>query len=151
MIIGGELCPRHIIQRAVDEAVARENWDRLALLFLGGGGPHFACYREGGLASDCDASKVPLELVISSQVRDKLNLVSSLLDFGACVDGLVSCQQPPLLVALEKREFEIVSELIQKGAKMDCISDQPYLQTKVGLLRFAIFPYVHKVNSCKYN
>ena len=151
MIIGGELCPRHIIQRAVDEAVAKENWDRLALLFLGGGGPHFACHREGGLASDCDASKVPLELVISSQVRDKLNLVSSLLDFGACVDGLVSCQQPPLLVALEKREFEIVSELIQKGAKMDCISDQPYLQTKVGLLRFAIFPYVHKVNSCKYN
>ena len=151
MIISGELCPRHIIQRAVDEAVATENWDRLALLFLGGGGPHFACHREGGLASDCDASKVPLELVISSQVRDKLNLVSSLLDFGACVDGLVSCQQPPLLVALEKREFEIVSELIQKGAKMDCISDQPYLQTKVGPLRFAIFPYVHKVNSCKYN
>ena len=151
MIISGELCPRHIIQRAVDEAGARENWDRLGLLFLGGGGPHFACHREGGLASDCDASKVPLELVISSQVRDKLNLVSSLLDFGACVDGLVSCQQPPLLVALEKREFDIVSELIQRGAKMDCISDQPYLQTKVGLLRFAIFPYVHTVNCCKYN
>ena len=56
MIIGGELCPRHIIQRAVDETVAKENWDRLALLFLGGGGLHFACYREGGLASDCDGS-----------------------------------------------------------------------------------------------
>ena len=78
-----------------------------------------------GWQSDCDASKVPLECVISSQVKDKLNLVSSLLDFGACVDGLVSCHQPPLLVALEKKEFEIVSELIQKGAKMDCISDQP--------------------------
>ena len=148
MIIGGELCPRHIIQRAVDETVAKENWDRLALLFLGGGGPHFACYREGGLASDCDASKVPLECVISSQVKDKLNLVSSLVDFGACVDGLVSCHQPPLLVALEKKEFEIVSELIQKGAKMDCISDQPYLQTRVGLLCFAIFPYEDTINSC---
>lgn len=56
MIIGGELCPRHVIQRAVDETVAKENWDRLALLFLGGGGLHFACYREGGLASDCDGS-----------------------------------------------------------------------------------------------
>ena len=76
MIIGGELCPRLIIQRAVDETVAKENWDRLALLFLGGGGSHFACYREGGLASDCDASKVTLEYVMSSQVKDKLNLVS---------------------------------------------------------------------------
>ena len=128
------MCPQHIIQRAVDDAVANKNWERLRVLLLGGGGPHVACPGEGGLASDCDVSQVPLENVISSQVKDKYDLVTVLLDFGAPVNGLAFCLQPPLLAALEKGEFGIVTKLINEGADMGCISHQPYLQTKVNLL-----------------
>ena len=135
-IIGEELCPQHIIQRAVDDAVTKENWEKLRVLFLGGGGPYLACPGEGGLASECDASRVPLEHVISSQVKDKFGLVTALLDSGACVNGLVFCKQPPLLAALEKGEFDIVTNLIQKGANMGCISNQSYLRTKVGVFYF---------------
>ena len=125
------LCPQGIIQRAVDEAIAKENWERLRVLFLGGGGPFEASPGEGGLASECDASQVPLELIISSQVKDKEDLVTALLDFGACADGNLFCEKPPILAALEKEEFDIATKLIQEGANMACVSNQPHLQTKV--------------------
>ena len=115
----------------MDDAIEKENWERLRVLFLGGGGPYEACPGEGGLASECDASQVPLELLISSQVKDKKDLVTALVDFGACVDGPLFCQKPPILAALEKEEFEIATKLIQEGAIMDCVLNQPHLQTKV--------------------
>ena len=125
------LCPQHIIQRAVDDAVAKQNWESLHVLFLGGGGPYDACPGGGGLASRCSASRVPLEHVISSQVKDKKELVCALLESGACIDGLLLCDKPPLLAALEKEEFEIVTKLIQEGAHMACVSNQTHLKTKV--------------------
>ena len=131
MNIGGEFCPPAIIQRAVDDAIAKENWEGLRVLFLGGGGPYEACPGEGGLASSCSASHVPLELLISSKVTDKKELVRTLLEFGACVDGPLLCQKPPLLAALEMEEFDIVTMLIQEGAEMTCVLNQPHLQTKV--------------------
>ena len=101
------------------------------MLFLGGGGPYDACPGEGGLASGCDTSGVPLELVISSKVAEKKDLVSVLLEFGACVNGLAVCEKRPLLAALEMEEFEIATRLIQERAQMGCVEHQPHLQTKV--------------------
>lgn len=125
------LCSQSIIQRAVDDAISKQSWERLRVLFLGGGGPFLACPDEGGLASGCDASQVPLDLLIQSQVAEKLCLVSTLLELGAHVDGLPLCEKPPLLVALENEEFGIASELIEAGADVACALNQPHLQTKV--------------------
>lgn len=125
------LCSKSLIQRVVDDAISKQSWKRLHVLFLGGGGPYGACPGEGGLASECDASQVPLDLVILSQVADKTCLVSTLLEFGAPVDGLPQCEKPPLLVALENEEFGIATELIETGANVDCASERPHLRTKV--------------------
>lgn len=134
MTIGEGLCPQNIIQKAVDDAIGKENWERLRVLFLGGGGPYDACPGEGGLASECDASQVPLELLVSSPVKDKKTLVTALLDFGACLNGLPSCEKPPVVAALEREEFEIATSLIQEGADLACLSNQPRLRTKVGVV-----------------
>ena len=115
----------------MDDAISKQSWERLRVLFLGGGGPFLACPDEGGLASGCDASHVPLDLLIQSQVTEKLCLVSTLLELGAHVDGLPLCEKPPLLVALENEEFAIASELIEAGADVACALNQPHLQTKV--------------------
>ena len=130
------LCSQAIIQRAVDDAISKQSWERLRVLFLGGGGSFLACPDEGGLASGCDASQVPLDLLIQSQVAEKLLLVSTLLELGANVDGLPLCEKPPLLVALETEEFGIANELIEVGADVACVLNQPRLQTKVAKLYF---------------
>lgn len=134
--IDERLCSQTIIQRAVDDAISKQSWERLRVLFLGGGGPLLACPDEGGLASGCDASQVPLDLLIQSQVAEKLCLVSTLLELGAHVDGLPLCEKPPLLVALETEEFGIANELIEVGADVACALNQPHLQTKVMKLNF---------------
>lgn len=131
MNVDAGFCSPALIQRAVDDAISKHNWERLCMLFAGGGGPYDACIGEGGLASGCDASQVPLDLVIAAKVADKLNLLSVLLEFGACVDGLPLCKKPPLLVALEMEEFDIASELISEGAHLACVSNQLQLRSKV--------------------
>lgn len=130
------LCSQTIIQKAVDDAISKQSWERLRVLFLGGGGPFLACPGEGGLAGGCDASQVPLDLLIQSQVEEKLCLVSTLLEAGAHVNGLPLCEKPPLLVALETEEFGIANELIEAGADVACAFNQPHLQTKVVNLNF---------------
>ena len=129
--IGEELCFSTIIQRAVDDAISKQSWERLRVLFLGGGGPFDAFPGDGGLASGCDASQVPLDLLIASNVAEKSGLVSVLMEFGARVDGLPSCEKPPLLVALETEEFSIATELIDEDADVACALNQPHLQTEV--------------------
>ena len=124
-------CSQVIIQRAVDDAISKQDWERLGVLFVGGGGPYDALVGEGGLASGCDSSQVPLDLVIASSVAYKSNLLTVLLEFGACVDGLPLCQKPPLLTALEMEEFDIAAKLISEGAQLACVSNQPQLHSKV--------------------
>lgn len=143
MNIDEELCSKTIIQRAVDDAISKQSWERLRVLFLGGGGPFGACPGEGGLASGCDASQVPLDLLITSQVAEKTFLVSTLLEFGAHVNGLPLCEKPPLLVALEKEEFGVASELIEAGADVACASNQPHLQTKVNFDEHFVLLFDH--------
>lgn len=132
------LCSQTIIQKAVDDAISKQSWERLRVLFLGGGGPFLACPGEGGLAGGCDASQVPLDLLIQSQVEEKLCLVSTLLEAGAHVNGLPLCEKPPLLVALETEEFGIANELIEAGADVACAFNQPHLQTKVVNLKLIL-------------
>ena len=126
----------------MDDAISKQSWERLRVLFLGGGGPFLACPDEGGLASGCDASQVPLDLLMRSQVAEKLCLVSTLLELGAHVDGLPLCEKPPLLVALENEEFAIANELIEAGADVACALNQPHLQTKVVKLNFDLIIFV---------
>ncbi|XP_022800232.1 TPR and ankyrin repeat-containing protein 1-like isoform X2 [Stylophora pistillata] len=130
MGVNEAFCSQIIIQRAVDDAVSKQNWERLRVLFVGGGGPYDAPVGKGGLASGCDSSQVPLDLVIASSVAYKSNLLTVLLEFGACVDGLPLCKKPPLLIALEIEEFDIASKLISEGAHLACVSNQPQLQSK---------------------
>ena len=123
-----------IVQRAVQDAVMKKDWERLRVLFLGGGGPTEAFYGEGGIASECDTSQVPLDLVVASKVSDKTNLISALLMNGACVRGLPESEKPPLLVALEMEDYSTATVLLDQGADILCASQVSHLQTKVFIL-----------------
>ena len=135
------LCSQTIVQRAVDDAISQQSWERLHVLFLGGGGPFMTCPDEGGLASCCDASQVPLDLLIQSHLAEKSSLVSTLLELGAHVDGLAICEKPPLLVALETKQFDIANGLIEAGADATCALNQPHLQTKVVKFNFNLITF----------
>ena len=74
-----------------------------------------------GIAIECDASCVPLELLIESDVKDLHRLVSRLLECGALPDGLKGCKRPPLLTAMELMKFPIAVTLLRNKADPSCV------------------------------
>lgn len=105
------------LQHLVKEASEGNQWKRLRFLFLGS----TASTAFRGVCFECDASCVPLDLLIESNVEYLHNLVFHLLRRGALPDGLKECRRPPLLAAMEMRKFPLAVMLLRNQADPSCI------------------------------
>ena len=105
------------LQYLVKEATVKNEWKKLRFLYLGSAASKAA----RGVCFECDASCVPLDLLIESNVEDLHNLVSLLLRRGALPNGLKECKRPPLLVAMEMRKFPLAVILLRNQADPSCI------------------------------
>ena len=98
--------------------IERKEWDKLRVLFLGGGGPSKHTLGEGGLATNIDASGVPLGEVIHHFPSKQTSLMTTLLELGASANASEGSTFIPLDEAIEKEDETLVEKLVQKGA--DC-------------------------------
>ena len=105
------------LQYLVKEATVKNEWKKLRFLYLGSAASKTA----RGVCFECDASRVPLDLLIESNVEELHNLVSLLLRRGALPNGLKECKRPPLLVAMEMRKFPLAVILLRNQADPSCI------------------------------
>ena len=100
------------------EASEKKEWKKLRFLYLGS---TTASKMATGVAFRCDASCVPLDLLIESDIGDLHNLVPLLLSRGALPDGLKGCKRPPLLAALEMMKFPLAVTLLRNKADPSCV------------------------------
>ena len=105
------------LQYLVKEATVKNEWKKLRFLYLGSAASKAA----RGVCFECDASRVPLDLLIESNVEDLHNLIPLLLRRGALPNGLKECKRPPLLVAMEMRKFPLAVILLRNQADPSCI------------------------------
>ena len=61
--------PRECMDKYLKECMAREDWVKLELLFLGGGGQQCYIEGEGGLATGCNVSEISLVDLIKSKKK----------------------------------------------------------------------------------
>ena len=106
-----------VLQRLVKEASEKNEWKKLRFLYLGATGNKTS----RGIAFECEASCVPLDLLIESNVEDLHNLVTLLLQRGALPDGLRGCRRPPLQASMEKMKFSLAVTLLRNNADPSCI------------------------------
>ena len=98
----------------VKEATEKSDWKRLHFLFLG--------TKSRGIAFECDASFVPLDVLIAEyDIEDMDKLAGHLLRQGASPDGLRDRKYPPLLVAMEMMKFRVAVTLLRNNADPCCI------------------------------
>ncbi|KAJ7371766.1 TPR and ankyrin repeat-containing protein 1 [Desmophyllum pertusum] len=121
-IEGGEsqiTCPLspQVLQFLVKGACEKNEWKKLRFLYLGTA----ASKTSRGLATECDASCVPLDLLIESDVNDLHKLVTVLLEHGASPTGLRGCAKAPLLAAMETMKFPLAVTLLKNNADPSCI------------------------------
>ena len=110
--------PAHLLTNLAKQVIERKEWDKLRVLFLGGGGPSRHALGEGGLAPDIDASSVPLGEVIHHFSSKQISLISTLLELRASANAIDGSAFIPLNEAIEKEDETLVEKLVQKGA--DC-------------------------------
>jgi len=101
----------------VKEASEKNEWKKLRFLYLGATGNKTS----RGIAFECEASCVSLDLLIESDVEDLHKLVTLLLQRGAVPDGPQGCRRPPLQTAMENMEFPLVVTLLRNNADPSCI------------------------------
>ena len=107
-----------ILHSLVKEASEKKEWKKLSFLYLGSA---TASKMTTGVAFQCDASCVPLDLLIESDIGDLHNLVPLLLSRGALPDGLKGCKRPPLLAAVEMMKFPLAVTLLRNKADPSCV------------------------------
>lgn len=108
--------PQNFIQTVINKAVADRDWNRLHLLFLGGGGEKQYKKGSGGLATGCDASSVPLEEVIRNDLPDLGKFINILLDHTANANPPKG-RKSPLDVAIELGKIDVASMLMDRNNK----------------------------------
>ena len=124
--------------------IERKEWDKLRVLFIGGGGPSRHTLGEGGLAPDIDASVVPLGEVIHHFRSKQTLLMTTLLELGASANAIDGSTFIPLKEAIEKEDEALVEKLVQMGADCSVAGDdgQPMIHRalnkglKSGIYRF---------------
>lgn len=105
----------------VKRCLCNQDWGKLRLLFIGGGGPQKYDYGKGGLAVGCDASDVPLELVVYWGIDNSVDYLPEFLDellkHGAPISGSPGCNESPLEIA-DNRQEKGVLQVFEKYKKV---------------------------------
>ena len=109
--------PRTLIQTIVNQTVAKKDWEKLHLLFLGGGGKKQHKKGSGGLAAGCDASGVPLDEVMRCDFPDLRTFISILLEHKANAYPQKGNGKDLVDVAIELEKFDVVSLLMDGNNK----------------------------------
>ena len=109
--------PSQLIEKLTRSVIEKRDWHKLRILYLGGGGPTSQPKGDGGLATDTDASSVPLgEIIRSTDADELLPLVSVLLKHGASANAIERSAVIPLDEAMTLRNLALVEKLIHNGA-----------------------------------
>ena len=96
--------PKCFVQMLISESVDKQAVQNLSVLFC------------DGWAAECDASCVPLDLVLASEVINREKLVRILLQQNAHSKGLQKSSKSPLSVCLEMDKLDLAVILLQHGA-----------------------------------
>ena len=92
----------------IDKAVTDKDWNRLHVLFMGGGGER--CFKKGsgGLGTGCDARNIPLEKIIHCDFPNLETFMKILLDHNAVA------REDLLNVATQIKKFEVADMLMKE-------------------------------------
>ena len=96
--------PKCFVQQLIIESVAKRAVQNLSVLFC------------DGWAAEYDASCVPLDLVLASDVKNLEELIWNLLQHNANPRGLKENSKSPLSVCLEADKLDLAVILLQHGA-----------------------------------
>lgn len=113
--------PNPILENLIKQLVEKRTWDKLHVLYLGGGGPQRYSPGEGGLATGIDASGIPIELVFDAGDKYRVPLIGALLENGASSDGLGKRENSPMELAMENEDYNLMVTLLQYNADPACI------------------------------
>ena len=113
--------PSDILQRVIQSAVNKGEWNKIHMLFLGGYAQRSFAKGRGGLATGCNASQIPVDLVMQAPVLERSKLVELLLDHGASANGLPGCKKQPLSLAMENDDYALAMNLIKYKADTSCL------------------------------
>ena len=114
------------MENLIKQLVEKRTWDKLHVLYLGGGGPQRYSPGEGGLATGIDASRIPIELAFDAGDKYRAPLIGALLENGASSDGLGKREKSPIEQAMESDDYSMVVTLLQYNA------NPAYIVTKTG-------------------
>ena len=117
--------PNNILEKLSKQLTEKRAWDKLHVLYLGGGGPQRYSPGEGGLATGINASDVPIELVFEAGEKYRVPLIVALLEDGAQPNGLQKRKECPLELAMEGEDYHLVVTLLQYNADPACIVTKP--------------------------
>ncbi|XP_068717953.1 TPR and ankyrin repeat-containing protein 1-like [Montipora capricornis] len=107
--------PSHLLKEVTNKVIERKDWDKLRVLYIGGGGPSTQVLGRGGLATNIDASSVPLGEVIHHFHSKQPLLMFALLENGASANKIEGSQIIPLEEALKTEDLPLVEKLVQMG------------------------------------
>ena len=96
--------PKLFVDKLISECVAKRAVDNLSVLFC------------DGWASGCDASCVPLDMVLASDVKNREELVAILLQHNASARGPQKRGKSPLSMCVEADKLDLAVVLLQHGA-----------------------------------
>ena len=96
--------PKCFVQTLISESVAKRAVQNLSVLFC------------EGWAAECDASCVPLDMVLASDDKNREELVRILLQHNANARGLKKSSKSPLSMCLEEDKLDLAVILLQHGA-----------------------------------
>ena len=114
--------PRYLLVNLLNYVIETKDWNKLKVLYLGGGGPSSLPVGVGGLATNTDIVNVPLgEVIRHLGLKDPL-LISVLVEHGASVNLIRGSDVIPLDEAMNKEQLPLVEMLVQKGANC-CATD----------------------------
>ena len=114
--------PRYLLVNLLNYVIETKDWNKLKVLYLGGGGPSSLPVGVGGLATNIDIVNVPLgEVIRHLGLKDPL-LISVLVEHGASVNLIRGSDVIPLNEAMNKEQLPLVEMLVKKGANC-CATD----------------------------